>query len=89
MVVRIGGVFLFVKGYLGIEQQELAMRLGKEGGEAAALMRNQLTFWSSYSSRGHFLSTVQASLSYTPHIPKTLWMYYPRNIHGPFGGDRH
>jgi len=35
-------------------KQGLAMRLGKEGGAAAALLRNQLTFWSSHPSRGHF-----------------------------------
>jgi hypothetical protein len=53
-IIKIEGVFLFVKGYFGIEQQGLAMRLGKEGGEAAALIRNQLTFWSSHPARGHF-----------------------------------
>ena len=30
------------------------MRLGKGGGAAAALLRNQFTFWSSRPSRRHF-----------------------------------
>jgi hypothetical protein len=51
----IGGLFLLVNGYYaGIEKQGLAMRLGKGGGTAAALLRNQLTFWSSHPSRRHF-----------------------------------
>jgi hypothetical protein len=37
-----------------IEKQGLAMRLSKEGGSAAALLRNQLIFWSSHPARGHF-----------------------------------
>ena len=40
----IGGLFLLVKGYFAsccTEKQGLAMRLGKEGGSAAALLRNQ------------------------------------------------
>jgi hypothetical protein len=32
---------------LGIERQGLAMRLGRGDGSAAALVRNQLTLWSS------------------------------------------
>jgi len=32
------------RGLYRIERQELAMRLGKEGGSVAALLRNQLTF---------------------------------------------
>jgi hypothetical protein len=40
----IGGLFLLVNGYFGIEKQGLAMRLGKRGGAASALLRNQLTF---------------------------------------------
>jgi len=43
----IGGLILLVKGYYGIEKQGLAMRLGKKDGSAAALLRNQFTFWSS------------------------------------------
>jgi hypothetical protein len=57
----IGGLFLLVKGYFGyfagifcIEKQWLAMRLGKEGGAAASLLRNRITFGSSYPSRRHF-----------------------------------
>jgi len=50
----IGGLFLLVNGYFGIEKQGLAMQLGKEGGSAAALLRNQRTFWSSHPARGHF-----------------------------------
>ncbi|MBU0652470.1 MAG: hypothetical protein KKG96_06270, partial [Proteobacteria bacterium] len=34
-----------------IEKQGLAMRLGKEGGLGAALLRNHLTFWSSHPAR--------------------------------------
>jgi hypothetical protein len=30
------------------------MRLGKEGGSAAALLRNQLIFWSSHPQEGIF-----------------------------------
>jgi len=37
-----------------IEKQGMAMRLGKKGGAAAALLRNQLTFWSSHPARWHF-----------------------------------
>ena len=33
----IGGLFLLVKGYYGIEKQGLAMRLGKGGGAAAVI----------------------------------------------------
>ena len=43
MIGTIGGLFLLVKGYW-IEQQGLAMRLKKEGGEATVLLRDQLTF---------------------------------------------
>jgi hypothetical protein len=54
----IGRLFLLVNGYyagiLCIEKQGLAMRLGKGDGAAAALLRNQLTFWSSHPSRRHF-----------------------------------
>jgi hypothetical protein len=49
----IGGLFLLVKGYYGTEKQELVMRLVKEGGSAAALLRNQPIFWSSHPTRGH------------------------------------
>ncbi|TRZ77537.1 MAG: hypothetical protein D4R93_01565, partial [Deltaproteobacteria bacterium] len=69
----IGGLFLLVKAYYGIEKQGLAMRLGKEGGSVAALLRNQITFWSSYParrdsppSRGQALSTIQTDLSGSP-----------------------
>jgi hypothetical protein len=54
MLESIGGLFLLVKGYYGIEKQGLAMCLGMEGGSVAALLRNQLTFWSSHPSRRHF-----------------------------------
>jgi hypothetical protein len=37
-----------------IKKQGMAMRFGKEGGLVAALLRNQLTFWSSRPARGHF-----------------------------------
>jgi hypothetical protein len=40
----IRGLFLLVKGYLGIEKQGLAMLLGKVGGAAADILRNRLTF---------------------------------------------
>jgi hypothetical protein len=50
----IGGLFLRVKGYFGIEKQGLAMRLGKEDGSVAAILINQLTIWSSHPSREHF-----------------------------------
>ena len=33
----IGGLFLRVKGYFGIEKQGLTMRLGKGGGAAASI----------------------------------------------------
>ncbi|GEM_PF-5712377 len=52
MAVNIGGLFLLVKEYFEIEKQGLAMRLGKEGGSAAALLGNQplkgmpSAFWS-------------------------------------------
>jgi hypothetical protein len=46
----IGRTVLYVKAIL-TEKQVLAMRLGKESGAAAALLRNHLTFWSSHSSR--------------------------------------
>jgi hypothetical protein len=36
-----------------IEKQGLAMRVGKKGGAAAPLLRNQLTFWSSHPARWH------------------------------------
>jgi hypothetical protein len=52
-----GGMFLLVKGYYGIEKQGMAMCLGMEGGLVAALLRNQLTFWSSRPSRRHFRSS--------------------------------
>jgi len=70
---------LLVKGYFGIEKQGLAMRLGKEGGSAAALLRNQLIFWSSHPvrwysppSRGQALSTIQTDLSGTPFFQNAL-----------------
>ena len=52
----LGGLFLLVKGYIDrdilhlfcVEKQGLAMRLAKGGGAVAALLRNQLTFWSSH-----------------------------------------
>jgi hypothetical protein len=50
----IGGLFLLVKGYYGIEKQGLAMRLEEGGRAAAALLKNQVTFWSSHPSRRHF-----------------------------------
>jgi hypothetical protein len=40
-----GAVFA-CQGIFCIEKQGLAMRLGKEGGAAAALLRNRLTIWS-------------------------------------------
>jgi hypothetical protein len=49
MGVSIGGLFLLVKGYY-TSKQGLAMRLDKEGGSVAALLRNQLTFWSVHQS---------------------------------------
>jgi hypothetical protein len=36
---------------LCIEKQGVAMRLEKEGGAISAILRNQLTFWSSHPSR--------------------------------------
>jgi hypothetical protein len=36
-----------------IKKQEMAMRFGEEGGSVAALLRNQLSFWSSHSATGH------------------------------------
>ena len=53
----IGGLFLLVKGYYASvlhQKAGLAMRLGKEGGLVAALLRNQFIFWSSHPARGHF-----------------------------------
>ena len=53
----IGGLFLAVKEYFAsccIENQGLAMRFEEEGGSAAVLLRNQLTFWSSHPARRHF-----------------------------------
>ena len=57
---------MLVKGYSGylgiwiddiwIEKQGLAMRLGEGDGAAAALLKNQITFWSSHPSRRHFLA---------------------------------
>jgi len=41
------------QGIFCIEKQGLAMLLG-EGGGASALLRNQLTFWSSHLSKRHF-----------------------------------
>jgi hypothetical protein len=37
-----------------IKKQGMAMRLEEGGGAAAALLRNQLTFWSSHLARWHF-----------------------------------
>ena len=48
-----GAVFA-CQGIFCIEKQGLEMRLEKEGGVAAVLLRNQITFWSSHPSRGHF-----------------------------------
>lgn len=42
------------QGIFCIEKQRLAMRLGKEGGSAAALLRNQITFRRSHPSGRHF-----------------------------------
>jgi hypothetical protein len=53
---KTGQFYLLLTGVLCIEKQGLAMRLGKEGGAAAALLRNQLVFWSSHPSRRHFLA---------------------------------
>jgi hypothetical protein len=36
------------------KKKELAMRLGKEGGSMAALLRNKLAFRSSYPARGQY-----------------------------------
>jgi hypothetical protein len=42
-------IFDFLRSrQIWLEKQGLVMRLGKEGGAAAALLRNQLTFWSSH-----------------------------------------
>ena len=48
------GNFRYFFNAVSIEKQGLAMRLGKGGGVAAALLRNQLIFWSSHPSRRHF-----------------------------------
>ena len=50
----IWGLFFTCQGIFCIEKQGLAMRLGQGGGAAAALLRNQLTFWLSHPSRRHF-----------------------------------
>jgi len=79
----IGGLFLLVKEYYGIlwiEKQGLAMRLGKEGGAAAALMRNQLTFWSSHPPqrlfRAEFRQTRSARLKFSKSHD---WIYSNRD----------
>ena len=48
---------MLVKGYFAsccIENEGLAMRFEEEGGSAAALLRNQLIFWSSHPQEGIF-----------------------------------
>jgi len=39
------------------------MQLGKDGGAATVILRNQLTFWSSQFVKKAILSTIQADLS--------------------------
>jgi len=62
-----------------IKKQGLAMRLGKKDGSVAALLRNQLIFWSihpargsSLPSRGQALSVIQTDLSGTPIFQNAL-----------------
>ena len=51
-------LFLLVKGYYTLDimhrKTGLAMWLGKECDSVAALLIDQLTFWSSHPSRKHF-----------------------------------
>ena len=50
----IGWLFLAVKGYFASccsENQVLAVRFEEEGGSVAAILRNQLIFWSSHLVR--------------------------------------
>jgi hypothetical protein len=75
---------------LCIEKLGPVMRLVKEGGSAAALLRNQLTFWSSHPARGHFEHNSDRPLLHASNSPSVMPEYIrPRSIQGLDKGDRH
>jgi len=68
------------------------MRLGKGGGAVADLLRNQLIFWSSNPSRGHFSAqfnqTSTACFFFTMHIECRLKESIPIKITGYYISGR-
>ena len=75
MAGSIGGLLLLVKGYFAsccIEKQGPAMRLGKEGGSAAALFEKSAYLLVESPGKRAFLSTIQTDLSCTPFFQNAL-----------------